>query len=119
MSGWVSFFAGFSAPIAAAALAFSDYLGYFFPALKQANASLVIGSGNVLTGGAAGVLTENINGALGIYRGVMSGAGGLVVSGDNLLSGSGCALVNSGAAHEHPALAGGGRRNVARWRAIL
>ena len=45
MTGWVSFFAGFSAPIAAAALAFSDYLGYFFPALKQANASLVIGSG--------------------------------------------------------------------------
>ena len=31
MTGWVSFFAGFSAPIAAAALAFSDYLGYFFP----------------------------------------------------------------------------------------
>ena len=45
MTGWVSFFAGFSAPIAAAALAFSDYLGYFFPALKQANATLVIGSG--------------------------------------------------------------------------
>ena len=39
MTGWVSFFAGFSAPIAAAALAFSDYLGYFFPALKQANAT--------------------------------------------------------------------------------
>src|SRR5436305_11228846 len=35
MSGWVSFFAGFSAPIAAAALAFSDYLGYFFPVLKH------------------------------------------------------------------------------------
>jgi APA family basic amino acid/polyamine antiporter len=46
MTGWVSFFAGFSAPIAAAALAFSDYLGYFFPSLKQANASWVIGSGN-------------------------------------------------------------------------
>jgi APA family basic amino acid/polyamine antiporter len=45
MTGWVSFFAGFSAPIAAAALAFSDYLGYFFPALKQANARLVVGSG--------------------------------------------------------------------------
>ncbi|MBI5083370.1 MAG: amino acid permease [Acidobacteria bacterium] len=38
MSGWVSFFAGFSAPIAAAALAFSDYLGFFFPAVKQQNA---------------------------------------------------------------------------------
>src|SRR6202140_249925 len=45
MTGWVSFFAGFSAPIAIAALAFSDYLGYFFPPLKQANAALVIGSG--------------------------------------------------------------------------
>jgi APA family basic amino acid/polyamine antiporter len=44
MTGWVSFFAGFSAPIAAAALAFSDYLGYFFPVLKQSNA-MVIGSG--------------------------------------------------------------------------
>src|SRR5438270_7622388 len=46
MTGWVSFFAGFSAPIAAAALAFSDYLGYFFPVLKQANAAIVIGSGS-------------------------------------------------------------------------
>jgi APA family basic amino acid/polyamine antiporter len=44
MTGWVSFFAGFSAPIAFAALAFADYLGYFFPALKQSNAH-VIGSG--------------------------------------------------------------------------
>lgn len=43
MTGWVSFFAGFSAPIAAAALAFSDYVGYFFPAVKQANAQLAIG----------------------------------------------------------------------------
>ena len=45
MTGWVSFFAGFSAPIAAAALAFSDYLGYFYPSLKQANARYVVGSG--------------------------------------------------------------------------
>jgi APA family basic amino acid/polyamine antiporter len=45
MTGWASFFAGFSAPIAAAALAFSDYMGYFFPALKQANAQYTIGSG--------------------------------------------------------------------------
>lgn len=36
MSGWISFFAGFSAPIAAAALAFADYLAYFFPALRSA-----------------------------------------------------------------------------------
>src|SRR5262249_30256493 len=45
MTGWVSFFAGFSAPIAFAALAFADYLGYFFPSFKQANAALVLGSG--------------------------------------------------------------------------
>jgi APA family basic amino acid/polyamine antiporter len=53
-SGWVSFFAGFSAPIAAAALAFSDYLGHFFPVLKQENALVTFGSGSyaVKLGGA-------------------------------------------------------------------
>ncbi|HEV2687923.1 MAG TPA: amino acid permease [Bryobacteraceae bacterium] len=45
MTGWVSFFAGFSAPIAASALAFSDYLGHFFPALKLENAHHIVGSG--------------------------------------------------------------------------
>jgi APA family basic amino acid/polyamine antiporter len=35
MSGWISFFAGFSAPVAAAALAFSDYLGYFYAPLRS------------------------------------------------------------------------------------
>jgi APA family basic amino acid/polyamine antiporter len=44
MSGWTSFFAGFSAPIAVSALAFSDYAGYFFPALKQENARFHFGS---------------------------------------------------------------------------
>jgi basic amino acid/polyamine antiporter, APA family len=34
MTGWISFFAGFSAPIAAAALAFSDYLGHFYSVLR-------------------------------------------------------------------------------------
>jgi APA family basic amino acid/polyamine antiporter len=54
MTGWVSFFAGFSAPIAAASLAFSDYLGHFFPALMQANAQVTVGSGDyaVRLGGA-------------------------------------------------------------------
>src|SRR5262245_29342184 len=33
INGWVSFFAGFSAPIAAAALGISAYLGFFFPQL--------------------------------------------------------------------------------------
>lgn len=45
MSGWVSFFAGFSAPVAAAALAFSDYLSYFFPILRESHTAFVIGSG--------------------------------------------------------------------------
>jgi len=45
MTGWVSFFAGFSAPIAAMALAFSDYLGHFFPALEQENAPYTLGTG--------------------------------------------------------------------------
>jgi APA family basic amino acid/polyamine antiporter len=45
MTGWVSFFAGFSAPIASVALAFSDYLGNFFPALHQENSHVRIGSG--------------------------------------------------------------------------
>jgi basic amino acid/polyamine antiporter, APA family len=46
MTGWVSFFAGFSAPIALAALAFSDYVGYFFPAVRQENARVLGGSGD-------------------------------------------------------------------------
>jgi len=43
MSGWVSFFAGFSAPIAAAALAFAHYVGFFFPAFTHP--FFTIGSG--------------------------------------------------------------------------
>ena len=34
ISGWISFFVGFSAPIAAAALAFSEYISYFAPSLS-------------------------------------------------------------------------------------
>lgn len=45
MTGWISFFAGFSAPIAAAALAFSDYLGHFFPNLRLDSAPVIAGSG--------------------------------------------------------------------------
>ncbi|MDF0643993.1 MAG: amino acid permease [Nitrospira sp.] len=40
LSGWVSFFAGFSAPIAAAALAFAGYLAFIFPSLGQESATL-------------------------------------------------------------------------------
>ena len=46
ITGWVSFFAGFSAPIAIASLAFSDYLGFFYAPLKQANAAFQFGSGD-------------------------------------------------------------------------
>jgi APA family basic amino acid/polyamine antiporter len=45
MTGWVSFFAGFSAPIAASALAFSDYFGHFVPALKLENSQHLAGTG--------------------------------------------------------------------------
>src|SRR5208283_6004121 len=45
MTGWVSFFAGFSAPIAAAALGFADYLGHILPILRHDNTFLVLGSG--------------------------------------------------------------------------
>jgi basic amino acid/polyamine antiporter, APA family len=46
MTGWVSFFAGFSAPIAAASLAFSDYVAKFFPALHLENSHVLFGSGD-------------------------------------------------------------------------
>ncbi len=49
MTGWISFFAGFSAPIAAAALAFADYVGH------------VVGSGSwELKLGAAQILASSI-----------------------------------------------------------
>ncbi len=34
MSGWVSFFAGFAAPVALSAMAFAEYLSNFFPVLR-------------------------------------------------------------------------------------
>lgn len=40
LSGWVSFFAGFSAPIAAAALAFANYLAFLSPSLSQESSML-------------------------------------------------------------------------------
>jgi APA family basic amino acid/polyamine antiporter len=45
MTGWVSFFAGFSAPIAGAALAFSHYLGHVCAACADEHPH-VFGSGN-------------------------------------------------------------------------
>jgi len=46
MTGWVSFFAGFSAPIAAASLGFADYLSHVFPTLFAGPALLQFGSKN-------------------------------------------------------------------------
>lgn len=57
MTGWVSFFAGFSAPIAAAALGFSDYLGHIFPVLRPDNVLLKLGSGALSLRVGAGQLT--------------------------------------------------------------
>lgn len=45
MTGWISFFAGFSAPIAAAALLFANYIGHFEPWFLQENARTIFGSG--------------------------------------------------------------------------
>lgn len=54
MTGWVSFFAGFSAPIATAALIFANYVGAIFPMFNSANTVLTIGSGplSIRLGGA-------------------------------------------------------------------
>lgn len=55
INGWVSFFAGFSAPIAATALAISAYLAYFFPALAADHPSaltLPLGFVDLRLGGA-------------------------------------------------------------------
>jgi len=45
MTGWVSFFSGFSAPVATAALIFANYVAYFFPAVGSANVLYAAGSG--------------------------------------------------------------------------
>lgn len=66
MTGWASLFAGFSAPIAAAALACASYLAYFYPALRQDAAMLTfgppwfeirLGGAQLLAGGLIGGLT--------------------------------------------------------------
>jgi len=44
MTGWISFFAGFSVPMALAALTFADYVGHFLPFFSQVNV-FVIGTG--------------------------------------------------------------------------
>lgn len=46
MTGWVSFFAGFSAPIAGAALLFAKYLGHVCAACGDASPHVLVGSGD-------------------------------------------------------------------------
>jgi APA family basic amino acid/polyamine antiporter len=46
MSGWASFFAGFSGPIAGTALAFADYLGHFCAACADEKPRIIAGSGD-------------------------------------------------------------------------
>ena len=55
VDGWVTFFAGFSAPIAAAALAIAAYVGYFWPAVGPEQATeplLSLGFVSLQLGGA-------------------------------------------------------------------
>ncbi|MDX2178771.1 MAG: amino acid permease [Bryobacteraceae bacterium] len=84
MTGWASLFAGFSAPIAAAALAFSGYLGYFFPALKEPGTTLGPEWFTIRVGGAqmvaalliGGLTLLNVFGALRAarFQNVLTGA---------------------------------------------
>jgi APA family basic amino acid/polyamine antiporter len=48
MSGWVSLFAGFSAPIATAALTFGKYTGVVFPGVAGATGAKVMGIGLIV-----------------------------------------------------------------------
>jgi APA family basic amino acid/polyamine antiporter len=57
IDGWVSFFAGFSAPVAAAALAISAYLAYFLPALQLDGETGGIGAGQLLACGIVAAFT--------------------------------------------------------------
>jgi len=45
MAGWISFLAGFSGPIALSALGFANYLGHFWPSLKQENIAFTLDVG--------------------------------------------------------------------------
>ena len=45
MGGWISFLAGFSGPIALSALGFANYLGHFWPSLKQENIAFTLNAG--------------------------------------------------------------------------
>lgn len=69
LSGWASFFAGFSAPIAATGLACADYLGSFVPALQQANSSALLHIGGwTLRFGGAQIVACSLIGALTVVN---------------------------------------------------
>jgi APA family basic amino acid/polyamine antiporter len=69
MTGWVSFFAGFSAPIATAALIFANYVGYFFPKQFDPSSTVTIGSGALsLKLGAAQFLASGLIAAFTILN---------------------------------------------------
>jgi APA family basic amino acid/polyamine antiporter len=65
IDGWVSFFAGFSAPIAAAALAISAYVGYFVPGLQTVVPGVPVSGGQVLAAAIVAAFTAlNLVGVL-------------------------------------------------------
>ncbi len=68
ISGWVSFFAGFSAPVAATALAFSKYLTYFFPDLDQAWFFVRLGGDLTLSFGPAQLVASGLIAALTVIN---------------------------------------------------
>ena len=77
MTGWTSFIAGFAAPVAATALAFAGYWGYFSPVFKPSNVywrtgsgmlSLQIGGAQILACAVIGVFT--IANIYGVQRAV-------------------------------------------------
>ena len=45
MAGWISFLAGFSGPIALSAIGFANYLGHFWPSLRQENIAYTLDLG--------------------------------------------------------------------------
>jgi basic amino acid/polyamine antiporter, APA family len=93
MTGWVSFFAGFSAPIAAAALVFADYVGYFFPVFKQSNAPFTVGSGALsFTFGGAQLLACAL---IGLFTALNCFGVGRTAKVQNVLTGTKVAVIIS------------------------
>lgn len=68
MTGWVSFFAGFSAPIASVALGFADYLAHFFPILHQENSHSFFSFGPAQILACSLVLVFSVINVFGVQR---------------------------------------------------